>query len=317
MRRFNRVPHDAESRDYKMNNAHVEVIKKLSAAFSKVPEITLTFWVAKLLTTAMGEATSDYLVTHLNPYLAVGLGAAGFFAALLLQLAVKRYITWIYWLVVVMVSIFGTMAADVVHIVLGIPYVLSASFFVVVLVLTFAVWKYSEKTVSIHSITTPRRELFYWATVIATFALGTATGDMTASTFNLGYSGAALLFTILFAIGVTAYVRLGWNEIFTFWFSYVMTRPMGASFADWFDKPSSMGGFGYGDGLVSLVLTALIVAVVAYLSGNSQTMKNESMAGNQCGMTSKTVVSGRPGVAKNWGKVPRPSAVAEPSDGES
>ena len=225
----------------------------------------------------MGEATSDYLVTHLNPYLAVSLGAAGFLAALLLQFAVNRYIVWIYWLLVVMVSIFGTMTADVVHIVLGVPYVLSFSFFAVVLALTFASWRYFEKTVSIHSITTRRREIFYWAAVIATFALGTAAGDMTASTFNLGYSGAALMFTALFAMAIIAYARLGWNEVFTFWLAYVLTRPMGASFADWFDKPGSMGGLGYGDGLVSLVLSALIVVVVVYLSSRHGENKFKAM----------------------------------------
>ncbi|MHB1668239.1 MAG: COG4705 family protein [Thiomonas sp.] len=244
--------------------------------FSKVPEITLYFWVSKLLTTAMGEAISDYLVSHLNPYLAVCLGAAGFLAALALQLAVQRYIAWVYWLMVAMVSVFGTMMADVVHIVLGIPYALSSMIFTVALAIIFISWWRIEKTISIHSIHTRRREFFYWAAVIAAFALGTAAGDMTASTFHLGYSGSSILFTVLFAMPIMAFTRFGLNEIFTFWFAYVMTRPMGASFADWFDKPLSMGGLGYGDGLVSLVLTTLIVAVVAYLTFSRQDIKASS-----------------------------------------
>lgn len=260
----------------------------------------------------MGEATSDYLVTHLNPYLAVSLGAAGFFAALRLQFAVNRYIVWVYWLLVVMVSVFGTMAADVVHIVLGVPYVLSASFFAVALALTFSTWEYIEKTVSIHSITTRRRELFYWATVIATFALGTAAGDMTASTFNLGYSGAAIAFTVLFGMSIIAYVRFERNVVFTFWLAYVLTRPMGASFADWFDKPRSMGGLGYGDGLVSLVLTTLIVAMVAYMISQRE-IKPGSTADRQDDMAS-TAIASRPNAAKFMAAVAHPPPADEPTD---
>ena len=244
-------------------------LTKINHAFqisSKVPEITLIFWIAKLLTTAMGEATSDYLVSHFDPYVAVCLGAVFFLAAFALQLAVRRYIAWVYWLMVAMVSVFGTMMADVVHIVLGVPYVLSTLFFAMALAFIFIAWWLLEKTISIHSIRTRRRELFYWAAVIAAFALGTAAGDMTASTFRLGYSGSSILFTVLFALPIIAGTRLGLNEILTFWFAYVMTRPMGASWADWFDKPLSMGGLGYGDGSISLVLTTLIVAVVAYLT---------------------------------------------------
>ncbi len=233
---------------------------------SKVPEITLVFWISKLLTTAMGEATSDYLVSHFNPYLAVGLGAAAFVVAFALQLGVRRYITWVYWLMVAMVSVFGTMMADVVHIVLGVPYTLSTLFFTAVLAIVFMAWWRLEKTISMHSICTRRRELFYWATVMAAFALGTAAGDMTASTAHLGYLGSSILFTGLFALPMIAGVPSGPGEVLTFWFAYIMTRPMGASFADWLDKPLSMGGLGFGDGLVSLVLTTLIAAVVLYLT---------------------------------------------------
>ena len=164
-----------------------------------------------------------------------------------------------------MVAIFGTMAADVTHIVLHVPYIASTVFFAIALAIIFSIWYASEKTLSIHSINTPRRELFYWATVLATFALGTAAGDMTAATLGLGYFASGVLFAILFAIPALAYKLFGLNEIVAFWFAYIMTRPLGASFADWFAKPY-LGGLGLGDEKVSLVLTILIIIFVAYVT---------------------------------------------------
>jgi uncharacterized membrane-anchored protein len=233
---------------------------------SKVPEITVYFWIVKILTTAMGEATSDYLVYHMDRYLAVMLGAAGFLVAFALQFAVRRYIAWAYWLLVVMVAIFGTMAADVTHIVLGVPYALSTTGFAFALAVIFMTWSRFEGTLSIHSIYTPRRELFYWATVCATFALGTAAGDMTAFTLHLGFFVSGVLFALLFALPGLCYWRFGVNDIFAFWAAYVLTRPLGASFADWVDKPLSWGGLGFGTGPVSIALTAVIILFVTYLS---------------------------------------------------
>ena len=240
----------------------------------KVPEITIYFWILKLLTTAMGESTSDYLVYHINPYIAVALGGIGLIASLVLQLLVRRYVAWIYWLAVVMVAVFGTMAADVTHVVLGIPYLVSTVFFAVVLAVIFVVWYASEKTLSIHSINTPRREMFYWATILATFALGTAAGDMTAATLGLGYFSSGVLFAVLFAVPALAYRLFGLNAIVAFWFAYIMTRPLGASFADWFGKPS-LGGLGLGDPKVSLVLTILIIGFVGYLTVTRKDIKGE------------------------------------------
>jgi len=171
-----------------------------------------------------------------------------------------------------MVAIFGTMAADVLHVVLGIPYLVSTVFFAVVLAVVFVVWYASEKTLSIHSINTPRRELFYWATVMATFALGTAAGDMTAATRGLGYFSSGVLFAVLFAVPALAYWLFGVNEIAAFWFAYIMTRPLGASVADWLGK-SSLGGLGLGDTKVALVLTILIIAFVGYLTVTHKDMK--------------------------------------------
>jgi len=238
---------------------------RVMAVMKKVPEVTVFFWIVKLLTTAMGESTSDYLVYHIDPYIAVGLGGIGLVAALVLQFAVRRYIPWIYWLAVLMVAIFGTMAADVVHIVLGVPYLTSTIFFAIVLAIIFAIWYMSEKTLSIHSITNWRRELFYWATVMATFALGTAAGDMTAATLHLGYFASAVLFAVLIALPAAGYFLFHLNPIATFWFAYIVTRPLGASIADWLGKPY-LGGLGLGDGIVSFVLALLIIAFVGYLT---------------------------------------------------
>lgn len=232
----------------------------------KVPEITVFFWIIKLLTTAMGEATSDYLVYHANPYLAVVLGAVGFVIALVLQFKARRYIAWVYWLFVVMVAIFGTMVADATHIVLGVPYLDSTIAFAIILAVVFISWYRTVRTLSIHSITTRRREMFYWAAVLATFAMGTATGDMTAVTLHLGYFGSALMFIGLFLLPGLCYWLFGLNEIFAFWFAYVMTRPLGASFADWFGMPKSYSGLGYGRGVVSIVLTIFIIIFVGYLT---------------------------------------------------
>lgn len=240
----------------------------------KVPEITVYFWIVKLLTTAMGESTSDYLVYHINPYIAVVLGCLGLVVALILQFLVRRYVAGIYWLAVVMVAIFGTMAADVMHVVLGIPYRVSTTFFAVALAAVFVAWYVSEKTLSIHSISTRRRELFYWATIMATFALGTAAGDMTASTLGLGYFPSLVLFAVLIAVPAIGYWRFGLNEIVAFWSAYVVTRPLGASFADWTGKPY-LGGLGIGDGKIALVLAVLIVCAVGYLTVTRKDVKVE------------------------------------------
>jgi uncharacterized membrane-anchored protein len=233
---------------------------------SKVPVITAYFWIIKILSTGMGETTSDFLVHRFSPYFAVGVGAVGFAIAMALQLSAKRYVTWIYWLAVVMVSVFGTMAADVTHIVLGVPYALSTVAFVVILGVIFALWQATEGTLSIHSIYTPRREIFYWATVLATFALGTAAGDMAARTLKLGFLDSGILFAVVFAIPAIAHWKLGMNPILAFWFAYVVTRPFGACFADWMAIPHSFGGLGLGYGLISTALTILIVALVGFLA---------------------------------------------------
>jgi uncharacterized membrane-anchored protein len=233
---------------------------------SKVPEVTLYFWITKVLTTGMGETTSDYLVHRLGPPTAVAIGGAGLVGALALQFRKDRYSAWIYWLAVVTVSISGTVAADVLHVQFGIAYLTSTIFFVVALALVFALWYRTEKNLSMHSITTPRREAFYWATVLTTFALGTAAGDMTATTMHLGYFTSGLLFTGLIAIPTLAWWRLHLNPIVAFWAAYIVTRPLGASFSDWMAVPHNRRGLGWGDGPVSFVLALAIVGFVGYLA---------------------------------------------------
>lgn len=241
-----------------------------------MPDVTAGFWVTKVLTTGMGEATSDTLVHQLAPVVAVALGAVGLAIALALQFAAPRYRPWIYWLAVVMVAVFGTMAADALHIELGIPYVVSTAAFTVALIAVFLAWYWSEHTLSIHSITTRRRETFYWLTVIATFALGTAAGDMTATTLHLGYLVSGMAFTVLIAVPAVAHRWLGLNAIVAFWFAYILTRPLGASYADWLGVSHARGGLNLGSGAVSIGSTVLIVIAVAVLSRSGQTRQQSA-----------------------------------------
>ena len=248
--------------------AHAPRLVPLTA--SKVPEVTFLFWVVKVLTTGMGETTSDFLVRSIEPAVAVGIGAIFFAAALVLQLAAARYLPWVYWLAVAMVSVFGTMAADVTHIVLGVPYLVSTIAFAVLLAVVFFVWHRGEGTLSIHSITSRRRESYYWAAILVTFALGTAAGDMTARTLHLGYFVSGVVFAVVIAIPAVAF-RLGaFNAVFAFWFAYVATRPLGASFADWMGVSHARGGLQWGTGLVSVALAILIVAGVAILAATER-----------------------------------------------
>ena len=232
----------------------------------KVPEITVYFWITKILTTGMGEATSDYFSHELGRGLAALLAGSGLVVALVVQLSVRRYLTWLYWLVVVMVSVFGTMAADDVHHYLDLPFWGSTVLYAVLLAAVFVVWYAVEHTLSIHSITTRAREGFYWATVLATFALGTAAGDWTASTLKLGYLAAGVMFGVIILVPAVAHRWFGMNSVLAFWFAYVLTRPLGASFADWFSASHRRHGLGWGTGPVSLVSTIVIVGLVSYLA---------------------------------------------------
>jgi uncharacterized membrane-anchored protein len=229
---------------------------------AKVPEITAMFWVIKILTTGMGEATSDYLA-GISLAVAGGVGVLGFALGLWVQLRARRYSAPVYWFAVMMVAVFGTMAADVLHAGLGIPYVVSTLFYAVVLGAVFWLWHRSEGTLSIHSIVTRRRETYYWLTVLATFALGTAAGDLTATAMHLGFLTSGIAFGVVILVPAVAWWRFRLNAIFAFWFAYVTTRPLGASFADYLSKPHAISGVGLGDGPVAGVATAIIVLLVA------------------------------------------------------
>lgn len=229
---------------------------------SKLPAIVTLFWTIKIVTTGMGEAASDFLVRTLGNVPAVSLGALVFAAALVSQLRSQRFSKWIYWISVAMVSIFGTMAADIVHIGFGVPYMVSTVVFTVLLCATFFIWWKLEGTVAISSINTGRREFLYWLTVLTTFALGTAAGDMTARTLNLGYLNSGFLFAGVFAIPLFAYTLKVRGRAMWFWLAYIATRPFGASFADWVGADVAKGGLGFGFGNITVVLTLALVGLV-------------------------------------------------------
>ncbi len=244
----------------------------------RVPQITVYFWLVKGLSTAMGEATSDAMVHAMPPVLAVLLGFAGFLLALTIQFRSGRYLAWTYWFAVVMVGVFGTMAADVVHVALGVPYPISTTLYGVLLVAVFIAWYWCEGTLSIHTVNTYRREAFYWAAVGATFAMGTALGDFTAYNLGLGYFPSVMVFAIVISLPAVGYRWLGWNAIFSFWFAYVATRPLGASVADWLGKPTAYTGLGWGDGLVAAAFGAVIVAFVAWLAATRADLQQPQSA---------------------------------------
>jgi uncharacterized membrane-anchored protein len=237
----------------------------------KVPfTITIAFWATKIVSTAMGEALADWLDGSPNVVVAA-LGClvalAAFVIALRRQFRATRYITSVYWFAVAMVATFGTMAADVLHQFLGAPYWSTTLFYALVLALVFWRWWVNERTLSIHSIATRRREKFYWATVLATFALGTTTGDWTAGDLHLNFLPSGILFAGVILIPAIAYA-LGANSIAMFWFAYVITRPLGASFADYMDYPPHAHGLGiprevvWGGLAVAMILLVALTAAL-------------------------------------------------------
>jgi uncharacterized membrane-anchored protein len=230
---------------------------------AKVPEITALFWVIKILTTAGGEATSDYLSLH-NKVVGGAIEMAVFAVALVLQFRVRRYAAPAYWFLAFAIAIGGTGVADTMHLTIGLPYSVTTVFWALVLAVIFWYWHKSEGTLSIHSIVTRRRELDYWATIFATFALGTALGDYTAVALHLGYLASGILFAVLITLPGVAWRYFGLNPITAFWSSYVLTRPLGASFADYFSKPHALSGANFGDGQTALCTSAVILALVVY-----------------------------------------------------
>ncbi|WIX82903.1 hypothetical protein QRX50_20090 [Amycolatopsis carbonis] len=232
---------------------------------SKVPEVTALFWVIKVLTTGVGETTSDFFAHTVDPVIVVAVAGLVLAGSLTAQFLSRAYRPWLYWTTVVLVSVFGTMAADAAHVGFGVPYAVSTAVFAIVLAAVFLRWHRLERTLSIHDITTPRREVFYWLAVGTTFALGTALGDLTATTLHLGYLGSGVVFALVIAVPPLARRLAGLGSVATFWAAYVVTRPLGASFADWLGVGPDRGGVGLGTGPVSVTLLLVIAALVAFL----------------------------------------------------
>jgi uncharacterized membrane-anchored protein len=232
---------------------------------AKVPEITFMFWVVKILTTAGGEAASDWLA--LGSKLTGGAVETGLLViGLVWQFRTRRYTAAAYWFLAYAIAIFGTGVSDTLHLVVGIPYAGTTTLWAVVLAFVFWRWHRSEGTLSIHSITTRRRESYYWAVVFATFALGTALGDFTATALGLGYLASGIMFGVIILIPAVAWSRFGLNAVVAFWFAYVVTRPLGASFADYFSKAHSISGLGFGDGRTAVVTAIAVAVLVGYLA---------------------------------------------------
>jgi uncharacterized membrane-anchored protein len=232
---------------------------------AKVPEVTVLFWVIKIFTTAGGEAVSDYLALGnkaVGGVIETGLLVVG----LVWQFRTRRYFAPAYWFLAYAIAIFGTGVSDTLHLEFHVPYAGTTALWAVVLVVVFVTWYRSERTLSFHSITTQRRELFYWATVFATFALGTALGDLTATPLGLGYLTSGILFSVIILIPAVARFTFGLNGVVAFWFAYVVTRPLGASFADYISKSPSISGLGFGDGPTAAVMTVAVVILVGYLT---------------------------------------------------
>lgn len=241
----------------------VSTLSPAMGTSAKVPEVSVAFWGVKILTTGLGETTSDFFVRKYEPLTVIPVAAAALLVALGWQWLAPRFSKWRYWLSVALVAVFGTMVADAVHVVLGVPYALSTAAFGLALVLLFVGWHAVEGTLSIHSIVTRPREAFYWAAVIITFALGTAVGDLTATSLGLGYLVSGIVFLLLFALPQVARRLVNVSEVGAFWASYILTRPLGASFADWVGVPAARGGLDLGTGLVSGFLAAIAIVVVA------------------------------------------------------
>lgn len=229
----------------------------------KVPAVMATFWVVKLLTTGIGETGSDFLGTVSIP-LAALVGIGGFALALRSQLRADRYHPARYWTTVLTVALFGTMIADGPHVVLGTPYWVDSMIYLALLCGALAWWRRSEGTISVHSITTARRERFYWGVVLLTFGLGTALGDAAAIDAGLGFVWSIVLFGVAILVPLALW-RAGLDATIAFWAAYVMTRPLGASVADWLGKSPHEGGVGWGTGPVTAVGLALFVVLVASL----------------------------------------------------
>ena len=235
---------------------------------NKVPEITVFFWVIKVLATTVGETFADYLTGTLGMTLSAATLVVGalLVVTLVAQFRAPRYVAPVYWLAVVLISVVGTLITDNLVDTYGVPLWVTTAVFAVALGITFAVWYRIEHTLSIHSITSTRREAFYWLAILFTFALGTAAGDLLAEGLGLGYLASAVLFAAAIGVVAVAHYRFGLGAVLAFWIAYVLTRPLGASIGDLLSQPTADGGLGLGTTTTSLIFLATIAVIVVYLS---------------------------------------------------
>jgi uncharacterized membrane-anchored protein len=242
----------------------------LAGVMNRVPEVTIAFWVIKIMSTTVGETGADYLAVHVGLGTAVtdGIMAVLLIVSLILQLHARHYVPWRYWLTVVLISVVGTQITDALTDGLDVSLYLSTSVFAVALAAIFAVWYTVERTLSIHTIVTMRRELFYWTAILFTFALGTAAGDLATEALQLGFRVGVFVFGALIALVTLSYYR-GANPILTFWIAYVLTRPLGASLGDLLSQARTYGGLGLGTIITSAAFLTIIVVLVAAISANA------------------------------------------------
>lgn len=237
-------------------------------AFNRVPRVTVDFWLIKLMAVTMGETAADFLAVNLGLGLTATslLMAAVLCVALIPQVEAMSYVPWRYWLAVVLISIVGTLVTDNLVDNFGVSLVTTTVAFTLALVATFWAWYRSEGTLSIHKVTTDRREAFYWLAILFTFALGTAAGDLIAEKLGLGYLTTGLLFGVVIAAIAFAHFALKMNGILAFWLAYILTRPLGASFGDLLSQPRKYGGLGFGTIVTSALFLAVIVGIVLYMT---------------------------------------------------
>ncbi|OWJ66186.1 COG4705 family protein [Inquilinus limosus] len=235
---------------------------------NRVPRVTVDFWLIKLMAVTMGETAADYLAVNLGFGLTAtsAIMAAVLAVALALQFAQKRYVPWAYWLAVVLISVVGTLVSDNLVDNLGVALETTTIAFSLILAVTFAAWFASERTLSIHSIVTTRREVFYWLAILFTFALGTSAGDLVSEVFDVGYLATGILFGLVIAAIGFAYYVFELNGILAFWLAYIFTRPLGASFGDLLAQPAEYGGLGFGTVVTSLIFLGCIAAIVVYMT---------------------------------------------------
>ena len=236
----------------------------LSDALNKVPIVTLGFWIIKIMSTTVGETGADYLAVNAGFGKAATSGAMAVLLtiSLIAQLRTRAYTPWIYWLTVVLVSVVGTQITDILTDGLGVSLYLSTAVFAALLAGIFAVWYRSERTLSILAISTRKRELFYWAAILCTFALGTAAGDLATEALGLGFQVGVVIFAALIGVIFLAY-RFGVNPVLTFWLAYILTRPLGAALGDLLSQAKTYGGLGLGAMMTSVVFLATIIGLVA------------------------------------------------------